>query len=375
MAVEISGNGTVPLSPVTQYIVLDEDPQRPVEVIEGVDCESDIAANDAADGEEIDSPGLEAIGDGLGEEDCADGEADEDDDEIDPAAQDTENMTANPCPCHPLPNWLMNTFKARLVEASQRGTDWKPQLYAVEQTFWFPQPSPHFLLMQNDVSPQLLLNPRFFLWDPEVLCPEGIPCPHCRHQLYRHATISRPRRCVDINSTFWIIGYRYHCRYCVHPKSGKHTVTFCSWDSRILAILPPYLAKEFPARLSHRSAISKELFHFMRCCFQNGMGPKQFSDSLRVQHLLQYDTLRLQYYQYLSSRKILDGFLDRKYEAFPNFDDTSANGPHGFTPSARWLRDMYDNYVEQHRDHFNQHTAMLSANICGIDHSHKVSTE
>jgi hypothetical protein len=174
-----SENGTTPLNPVAQYIVLDEDPQRPVEVIEDAD-------SNAADTEET---GLEAIGDGLGEEDCDDGDADEDDDEIDPAADDTENTSAKRCSRRPLPCWLMSIFKTRLVDASQRDGDRKPRLYAIERTFWFPQPSPHFLLMQNNVSPQLLFNPRFFLWDPEVLCPQGIPCPHCRHQLYRHATI------------------------------------------------------------------------------------------------------------------------------------------------------------------------------------------
>jgi len=33
---------------------------------------------------------------------------------------------------------------------------------------------------------------------------------------------------------------------------------------------------------------------------------------------------------------------------------------------------MYDRFMEDHRHEFNQHTAMLSAEICAIDHSHKV---
>jgi len=70
-------------------------------------------------------------------------------------------------------------------------------------------------------------------------------------------------------------------------------VTFRSWDSRIIAKLPVDLALEFPVQLSHWSRITLSAFHFMRSCFQNGMGAKQFSDSLRVQHLRRHDELHL----------------------------------------------------------------------------------
>ncbi|KAJ6538419.1 hypothetical protein B0H10DRAFT_2254857 [Mycena sp. CBHHK59/15] len=63
---------------------------------------------------------------------------------------------------------------------------------------------------------------------------------------------------------------------------AKKTITFRSWDSRILSVLPRRLAVRFPALLTHRSAILEDLFMFMRSCFQSGMGAKQFSDALRV---------------------------------------------------------------------------------------------
>lgn len=358
-----------PVPAAVRCIILDEDPQREIETIG--DNGDDDGMYDA--NENGDSPGLEAVGDGIGEEDCDAGEGDECDDEEDPSAENAGNSSKKSPQRRALPIWLVEAFKVRLANASQRDQDGWPKLYAIDQTFWFLHRSTYSFLQQN-ASPQLLYNPCFFLWDLEALCSQGIPCPNCHHRLYRHTHISRPHRCVDIDSTFWIIGYRYRCPNCVHAKSGKHTVTFRSWDSRILAVLPPFLAEEFPAYLSHRSAMSKKLFESMRCCFQNGMGPKQFSDALRVQHLLQYDALRLQYYCYLSSCKIMDGFLNRKYEAFPEFDDIGPNDPHGFTPSGLWLRDMYDKYIERYQDQLNQHTAMLPATICGIDHSHKVTS-
>lgn len=265
-----------------------------------------------------------------------------------------------------LPTWLADVFKVRVAEANDRDANGLPKLYAVDQTFWFPQRSTSFLLRQPQLTPQMLYNPRFFLWDPLALCRDGIPCPHCQHRLYRHSPISRPRRCIDFDSTFWMIGFRYRCLNCLHPKSQKKTVTFRSWDSRILAAMPQDIAEEFPARLSHRSAISKPLFRWLRSCFRNGMGAKQFSDALRVQHLLRYDLIQLQYLRYLSSRKSNGSLAGRIYQTFLPFGDASPNGPCGFVLSA------YDNYIESKSHHINQHTSMLPANICAIDHSHKV---
>jgi len=157
----------------------------------------------------------------------------------------------------------------------------------------------------------------------------------------------------------------------VHPKSGKKTITFQSWDPRIVAQTEDHLKTEFPAHLSHRSGLSNDVFSWMRSCFQNGMGSKQFSDALRVQHLLKHDERHLQYLQYLM-RHALSGWVGEKYETFLPFDDTSLDGPHGFVPSSQWLRDMYDTFMEEHSSHFNQHMSMLSGEICAIDHSHKV---
>lgn len=342
----------------TRSIILEEDPQRAVEI---------------SDDDEDD----EATGNGLGHEDGDPDDEDELDDEGDegPDVDDGKGMAAKAQPCrHPLPSWLLEPFKARVAESSTqyRNAAGLPPLYAIHRTFWFPQPSTFFLVTTNS-TPQQIFNPLFFLWDPEALCPNGIPCPNCRNALHRHQAISRPRRCVGIDQTFWIIGYRYRCRHCVHPKSNKSTVTFRSWDRRILAVLPPALAAEFPAQLSHRSGISTSLFSWMRSSFNYGMGSKQFADALRMQHVLRYDLTELQYLNHISSFA-LDEWLGQKFAAFPSFDDLSPQGPHLYTPCAALCRNFYDNFIDEHRAEINQHTAMLTANICAIDHSHKVST-
>ena len=156
--------------------------------------------------------------------------------------------------------------------------------------------------------------------------------------------------------------------------SKKVTITFNSWDTRILSQLPPQLVAEFPARLSKRSGISLSVFNLMRSTFQNGMGAKQFSDALCVQHLQHYDMLHLQYLQALAVGSHMKSWLHQTYPPFPKFEDTSDDGYHGFVPSAQWLRDIYDEFIEEHQNDLVQHTAMRSAEICSIDHSFKVSS-
>ncbi|KAF8056942.1 hypothetical protein FPV67DRAFT_1637573 [Lyophyllum atratum] len=337
-------------------IVPDEDPQR------------DVSSNEADDGVES---LCEPLGDGIGfDDEDGDSEDETDPGEADVASPDASNSRGQR---RPLPTWLMTAFSTKVVESAARGPDGLPPLYKDHHDFWFPRPSPFFIMQKESFSPQDLYNPRFFLWDPAVLSPGGVPCPKCKKVLHRHGPIRRPRRCVDLHDTFWMIGYRYRCPSCVHPTSGRHTVTFRSWDSRILAGLSQSLSAEFPARLSHRSGISLPAFSFMRSCFQNGMGAKQFSDALRIQHLQRYDELHLQYLHSLAQRRGVSMWRGQKFKSFLPFEDTSPDGLHAFIPSSQWLRDMYDQFIEQHKDAFNQHTAMLSADICAIDHSHKVT--
>ncbi len=339
----------------------DEDPTRPVELIE--DDDQDAYIGFAQDG----------IGD---EEDFAQN----DDIDADPAEADRRSESSQnghekrqQSRVRQLPQWLLSAFLHRVAESAERDTpDKLPPLYR-RGMFWFPRRASYFLLNVPKPSPQALYSePPLFLWDPLALHP--IPCPSCGARLTRNGHISHPRRVVDLNQCFWMIGYRYRCSTCTNPKTGRlGTRTYSSWDSRILSALPAELRAEFPARLSWRSGISLPLFHFMRSCFQNGMGSKQFADALRVQHLKHFDMLHLQYLHRLHNRQRMSAWPSgQTFPPFLPFDDSSPEGYRGFVPSARWLRDMYDVFAEEHTADIDQHTAMLTGDICAIDHSHKV---
>ncbi|GLB45618.1 putative essential for the formation of DNA replication focal centers [Lyophyllum shimeji] len=333
-------------------LVSNDDPTR---VIDDDDTNADVGGDDSF------------LEEGIGE------------DEGDEGDNDDLSTSKSKVPVGDLPTWLQTAFDAHVLASSpsNRGPDRLPPLYRDHQTFWFPKPATFFLLQDiNTLSPQKIYEAQFFLWDPECLVPGGIVCPNagCCARLQRHSEIPRPRRVVGLSTTFWMIGYRYKCGNCKKPSS----VTFRSWDSRILAVLPPALTAEFPARLTYRSGISSDVLTFMRACFQHGMGAKQFSNALLVQHLQNYDLLHLRYLQTLalladSGSVALSGPSALKFKSFLSFDDKSPDGLHGFVPSSQWLRDVYDSMIEEHQAEFNQHTAMLTGDICGIDHSFKLA--
>ena len=256
-----------------------------------------------------------------------------------------------------------------------KGADCKPRLYAVDGTFWLSRQANFFIIHgSSKPRPSQLYAPRFFYWDPEHLIQGSLLCPKCCSPLQR-LQFTRPRRVVDLEDCYYIIGQRHRCPKCKNPRSGKHTVTYNSWDPRIHSMLPHELQAEFPAILSHRSAISADVFALMRSCFNYGVGSKQFSHILLGLHHRRFSHIHVQYLDGVLSRSCrtdLDDGPQATYEAFSQFADT--DGYAGFVPSSSWLCMMYDSFIEKHGPEIDQKTAMLSGDIIAIDHSHKVFT-
>ncbi|KAF8202738.1 hypothetical protein K438DRAFT_1522298, partial [Mycena galopus ATCC 62051] len=270
----------------------------------------------------------------------------------------------------PFPTWFTDILKELHSELKYDLEHEHNQSRHYRQgTFWIHHKSVWSSLGRTSVKPTDLFSPDFFLWDPLSLLGKGfrISCPECTHYLTRDGVVSRPRRVVDLDACFWLVGYTYACQKTATAGCGAR---FRSWDIQILQCIPMPLAAEFPAHLTWRSGLSIQGFGVVRSCFQHGMGAEQVADLFRMQHLRRYDEIRL---QYLRTKVQHMGLPGQTYEHFLPFEDRSLSGFHGFTPSGEWLRDVYDTFIESHRDSINQHTAMLSARIGAIDHSHKLA--
>ncbi|KAJ7205539.1 hypothetical protein GGX14DRAFT_568874 [Mycena pura] len=269
------------------------------------------------------------------------------------------------------PDWLKKQFGDIRTELTQdMGSSCSRSRHYSAGTFWIRPKASWFLLDRGNLTPSSVFTAEFFLWDPLIILGTSfnLRCPNagCTHRLTRYGFVDRPRRVVDLDSCFWLVGYNYGCR----KSAGGCGLRLRSWDKRVLDQLPLELTAEFPAHLTWRSGLSTRAFGVVRSCFQHGMGSAEVSDLFRMQHLRRYDELRLQYLRTKYKQMLLGS---QNYEPFPVFQDRSADGYHGFTPSGQWLRDIYDLFIESKRDVLNQHTAMLSARICAIDHSHKLA--
>ena len=299
----------------------------------------------------------------------------EDSDDEGDSSKSTESKHRKRLPT--MPQWLRTRFNKCLADCRNRDAHGWPSLYQ-QGLFWFPQRATFFTLDQVDqLMPSDVYPSRFFLWDPIVLIPKDsyIPCV-CGKALEKMGSPTEARSMVGFSGVDYIIAFRYRCKNCSEAqKHGRTYTTFVSSSPYILSKLPRHLAREFPAILTHRRAISKELFNLMRSCFQSGMGSMQFADALRVQANRRHDETHLQYLQAILSRCLRTApsiAHPMKYVGFPEFSDSSPEGPNNYTPSSQLLRDVYDNFIEQHEAELDQHTAMLPATVCAIDHSHKV---
>jgi hypothetical protein len=271
-----------------------------------------------------------------------------------------------------MPAWLKDVFNKHINDCRERDQSGLPHLYQ-QGLFWFPQHSHAFILRDPNLRPEQLLEPRFFLWDPISLV-DSIKC-ICGTSLGRMGQPSTARAMVGLDGISWIIAYRYRCKKCKVPtKSGDSKArTFCSSSSHVLSQLPKHLASEFPAVLTQRRAVSKELLHFIRSCFGSGMGAKQFADALRVQICRRFDETQLRYTQFLIPR-LKQPPAHGHYDPgpFPEFSDPLIKAFHAYSPSSQLLQDLYDDFVEFHEPEMDQHMATISLEIGACDHSHKV---
>lgn len=276
-----------------------------------------------------------------------------------------------------MPSWLPEDYQntcEQLRAEMGRNASGRPSCYDAGQ-FTIQPKRPIFATQRTyQVSPQQFYCPHYFVWLPHLF--GRIPCPDCKER----GRVARdglqvflrllgwprgPRRVVDIEHNVFVIGYRY---YCGHAECGK---TYQSWSPKILGIIPPPLACEFPFHLTSRNGLTDTLVGLLRSAFQRGIGPVPFAEMLRVLHVRRYEKLYTEYLETVQTRAtaVRAGLLAR-HERFRDWNDV--HGYAGYVPSAKFFRNFYDALVESRASEMDQHTAMLSARVLCIDHSHKV---
>ena len=98
------------------------------------------------------------------------------------------------------------------------------------------------------------------------------------------------------------MSYHYKCPRCFNEK-GQPGKTFAGHDQELMKkSLPESLVLEFPAILTHSSAISNDIMDIMQSCFSNGMGSTPFTNMLMM--FTYKKTQHYQIYIYISSGRV-----------------------------------------------------------------------
>ena len=272
--------------------------------------------------------------DAIGSEDFAVPLSDFND--IDPGLSNLEDERNNKRQkADPPPQWFQKTLEEKLRIIEKCDTNGAITFYEEHQSFWVPRKAKWFRMRKSkSLEPELLYDFAVCYWDPQVLT--DIKCPICKSAyLTRHGLQRCPHRCVSWENCFYMIGAWYKCPDCLHPVSGKITVTFMSWDSRIIASLPKSLAVEFPVVLTQCSALSKPILALERALFQKGLGSSQFCKIIKTLHLRHFDQLHLQYLDMIYDNRNSNPWKNQIFRPFSQFADPQ--GYAGYVPSSQWF--------------------------------------
>ncbi|KAJ7719728.1 hypothetical protein B0H16DRAFT_1794348 [Mycena metata] len=242
-------------------------------------------------------------------------------------------------------------------------------------TFWIRPPEPVFSLAEHRFDPTTLYRRRIFLWLPHFLV-EVLRCPDCGKALEKNGPLV-PRLITDIEDSFYIISWAYYCRSgCRHHFHG--------WTTKLRNSLPPYLQLAFPAILSRKGGLSRQVLTLLRGGNQHKMGPTGVRSLLFEMHTLRFNTLQLQYLESMfeleygaahnPNQPNLHAFAAGAAARFPTFGDFgSPQGYNGFVPSVPYLSSMMNKAIEREEDDADQHTACQEPDNLAIDDSHKIN--
>ncbi|KAK7005521.1 Werner syndrome ATP-dependent helicase [Favolaschia claudopus] len=240
-------------------------------------------------------------------------------------------------------------------------------------SFWQRAREPIFALdaarmSDGGMNPRELYMLDTFLWLPGLKTklpgePDILKCPrvNCTGRLTRKGYNSNPtaRRVRGLHRDYFLTN-RLECNLAACGKSYQGT------DPRIVSQLSRELQESFPAFITARAAIDKNLLSLMRGVFNSRCGPKPFSDVLSEMHHLDHAQRELIYVAALRSSPTP---IPASPEQFSTYDDKLRFC--GSTPSANYCKAVFVDWMQAHRQYHDRVTASLPGKILRGDHTFK----
>jgi hypothetical protein len=178
-----------------------------------------------------------------------------------------------------------------------------------------------------------------------------------------------------MHDCFFLFTQNYYCNSC----KKKFTLT----SPKVFAQLPLEIQDQFPAILTKRSAITKEMVRELSMMVDSSVGPGPVARIIRERHAIRHDLKKRTYFRCVSSRIQSDKIQPKlfginyypsenrkKIPLFSMFDDPL--GYAGFTPSAPFVLQMLLKDVMMKRKFYDMEVQRRPGCVLKIDHSFKV---
>ena len=125
-----------------------------------------------------------------------------------------------------------------------------------------------------------------WVWLPDLQYKIIPPCPGCNSNchvgVHGYSKKTLARRVIGLKTYYYIMSRRYICHSCKKSKINKYT--FCAYNEKSIKKLPRQYGLYFPAMLTHKLAIDKDVLDLMRPSFDAGMRPRRFRSMINEMH-------------------------------------------------------------------------------------------
>lgn len=237
---------------------------------------------------------------------------------------------------------------------------------------WIKAPIGTSTMMRNEEKdPALLCIPDIFIFIPSITFP-GITlrCIHGCTSGHVHENGWQEhlgRRVVALGNIYYVISKEYRCTSCEKRWAGYH--------ENAVKLLPEYCQTFFPAVLTHRGAIDKNLFFFLRSLMLNGLGPTTLAKLLNELNCRNHSLHEIAFYDAcVKMASHVSHFFginsSTPVKKFSSFEDRTLYSGRFFT--GKWITTIFVRHHERIRPYLDKVMSLRSSKMLAIDHSMKV---
>ena len=224
----------------------------------------------------------------------------------------------------------------------------------------------HCMHPENDpvMTPTELYHRDIFVWLPDRLpgSPDKLKCA-CGRDLTLNGWNDNPiaRQVKSLHHDYFLLTNRFLCR----RQDGGCGSSYQGTDPYVISQLPRHLQESFPALLTARAALDRNLMSVMRTCFATRFGPEPFAALLAEMRYLDHAHRELLYLAALVTSP--ESAYPVQHQQFSAFDDKERFA--GTVPSKNYCKAVFAEWMRIHRPYFDRVMASQPGSVLKADHT------